>query len=320
MNLLSLKRALAEFVRVLWRNRWISIGTVVSMAMVFFLTWMVLSVSDSSQRIIDRVEKKIDIGVFFQKDLPKIQTDAFLSELDRMAEDGKIKSYTFFSKEYALEEMKKKFPEKVRFLERYEFKNPLQDSVEIIPGLMGPDEIFEFLHQDKFQTVIDYEFFDSYEQKKEEVNRMLRLLSFFRKGGFVLVTVFLAICAFLIGFFVSSLLHQKKREIFIMRLVGASHWFIRLPFILEGVVLAMISYIFSFLIFSIFLDRIAPSAINFFPSSSDQVFMSDLIFELQDEFMGMFWLIFMLLLVSSSVIAFGAIERFIGKRHLLDED
>ena len=62
--------------------------------------------------------------------------------------------------------MKYKYPEKVRFLERYEFDNPLQDSVEIIPGTMGPDEIFEFLRDERFITVIDINFFNKYFQIK----------------------------------------------------------------------------------------------------------------------------------------------------------
>ncbi|MBI5414889.1 FtsX-like permease family protein [Candidatus Peregrinibacteria bacterium] len=320
MNSLLLKRSLLEFTKTLWRNRWITMGTVISMALVFFLTWMVLSLGDSSQRIVDRVEKKVDIGVFFQQDVPSFQIEGFLTELERMKEDGKIQKYEFFSKERALEQMKEKYPEKVRFLERYKFKNPLQDSVEIVPGSMGSDEIFAFLEDDRFKTVVDYEFFDTYQQKKEEVNRILHLLSFSRSGGVFLVFVFSGILIFLIAYFVTSILSQKKKEIFIMRLVGASHAFIRLPFILEGITLSLLAFLISYVMFDVFINLVAPTAIHFFPSSSDQIFMGTLIFETQDYFHGMFFIALLSLFITSGIIAFIRVERFISKRHLLASD
>jgi len=319
MNTLTIKRALDDFIQDLWRNKWTSLGSILAMAMVLILTWLVAAVNDSSQRIIDRVEQKVDIAVFFAKDVPSYQSEAFLEELEGLQAEGKIRSFEYFSADHALEEMRRKFPEKVRFLERYQFENPLQASLEIIPGTWTPDDIFAFVTSERLHEVIDQKFFERYEEKKEEINKVLRLLSFFRKSGVFLITIFLIISGLLIGFFVSAILHQKKREIFIMRLVGAEHSFIRLPFILQGTALAVIAFLVSFVMFSLFLETVAPRVIQFFKSSSDQVFMSELVFEIQKDFQGSFWWYLFLLVLIAGLIGFATVERFIKKRHLLAE-
>lgn len=275
------------------------------------------TVNDSSQKIIDRVEQKIDIGVFFQAEAADFEIEAFLTELERLQEDNRIQSFQYFSKDHALSEMEKKFPGQVRFLQRYQFANPLQASAEVVPGEWSPDQIFEFLSNPRFDDVVDRTFFDRYEEKKEEVNRILRLLEFFRQGGIVLVIIFLGICVFLTGFFVSSVLQQKKREIDIMRLVGAPHSFIRLPFLLEGVALAVLAFILSFFLFAFFLQSIAPNVIYFFPSLSDQEFISDLILEVKAGFYASFWLSTLLVIIAAGIVAFLSVERFLRKRHLL---
>ncbi len=320
MNTLSLKRGVTEFIHLFWRNKWMSLWTILAMAMVFFLTWMIFSVNSSSQTLIDRVEEKVDVGVFFEPDTRQFQIDALLLELETLQKDKKIQSYQPFSKDEALNEMKEKFPDKVRFLERYQLGNPLQASVEIVPGTWSPNEIFVFLEDPQFDDVIDRSFFNRYEEKKSQVNRILQLLSFFRQSGFFLVTVFLAISAFLIAFFVSSILHQRKKEIFIMRLVGAEHSFIRFPFVINGVFLALCSFLGSFVLFFLFLKTIAPRAVNFFTSQSDQVFLLQVLSELQYTFLTSFWKAIGFLILGAFIISFFTVEKFIRKHHLFSEE
>jgi hypothetical protein len=76
-------------------------------------------------------------------------------------------------------------------------------------------------------------------------------------------------------------------------------------------------FLLSFLLFAIFIESVAPSAVNFFSSPSDQVFMGNLIVEIQNDFYGNFWLGLFILLLGSGVISFFTVERFLRKRHLL---
>jgi cell division transport system permease protein len=138
----------------------------------------------------------------------------------------------FVSKEEALERMRKSFGEQASVLEAVEGINPLPDSFEVQvarPELVGP--VAEAIAAMPGVAKVDY--------KRDTVERLFRLTSVIRGLGLV-VSVFLVLgCAVVISNTVRLTVFARRREVAIMKLVGATDWFIRWPFVIEGIVLGL---------------------------------------------------------------------------------
>lgn len=138
----------------------------------------------------------------------------------------------FVSKEEALERMRQSFGERASVLEAVEGINPLPDSFEVQvarPELVAP--VAEAIAALPGVAKVDY--------KRETVDRLFRLTAVIRGLGLVVAAFLVLGCTVVISNTVRLTVFARRREVAIMKLVGATDWFIRWPFVIEGLVLGV---------------------------------------------------------------------------------
>ncbi len=230
--LVLISRTLKQGFQNVWRNGWLSLASISVLLFSLFLISILFTVTMTANQLIKDVEEKVNVSVYFKSDVTEEKIDEVKRDLQRLSE---VKSVEYISKEEALEEFKKNNAGEPAILESLEEigENPLL-SYLIIKGKSSDkyEAINSYIKQSSYMEDVSR---INYEKNKEIINKFNGIISQIRKVGVILGTIF-ALVAVLITFnTVRITIYTHKQEIEIMRLVGASNFFIRLPFIFEGI-------------------------------------------------------------------------------------
>jgi cell division transport system permease protein len=141
-----------------------------------------------------------------------------------LSSNGDVKSWKFVSKEIALERMKKRYPELTQDLPY----NPLPDSIEVTPTKAEAIDTVAASLRPLAPGVAKIETGKRYSNKVLQVAHVIEVI-------FTIATAILLIAAtMLIANTIRLSIFSRRREIEVMKLVGATNWFIRGPFMIEG--------------------------------------------------------------------------------------
>jgi cell division transport system permease protein len=176
----------------------------------------------------NHVKKDVQVKVFFctehtcARDMKDAQVTPVQAWLDR---DPRVKDATYVSKEQALEIMRKRSPELVKDLTY----NPLPDAFEIQPKRAEDVELIAAdLRAQQFAGVEKVDFGRATARRIIRVGQVISIIFF------GVVILLLAASGLLIANTIRLSIYARRREIEVMKLVGASNWFVRGPFMLEG--------------------------------------------------------------------------------------
>lgn len=133
-------------------------------------------------------------------------------------------------------ELKLMIKERGEAYQMYENDNPLSNAFYV--EVDNPDLMDEVCNQIKIQSYV----FDA-QYGGSSVNGMVELLQYVKYGGLILLAILSALVLFLIHNVTKMTIYARANEIGIMRNVGASAWYIKTPFLLEGIIIAIIGSI-----------------------------------------------------------------------------
>jgi len=230
------------------RNIGLNIATIFVMILVICLINILFFLNIIFSILISEIRNKADISVYFKKDVSFEKISEIESEISKLPE---TKSIEYVSKEAAHES----------FIERYKNNPVLIDSLNEIgenPFLSSLKikakeaedygKIVDFVKKLDFGNLIEE---IDYFQRKPVIDKIFSITSGVNKAGIIFAVVF-SFIAVLAGFNAIKIAIQNLREeIETMRLVGASNWFIRGPFLVQGVIVGFFSILITFFITSI---------------------------------------------------------------------
>lgn len=220
----------------LWNNRLMSlasIGVLVS-CMLLIGAAALLSVNVSS--IVDAVEDQSEAIVYLEDGLD----DAAVEEVrDGLIATGKVATIEFISKEDALHAMMESMGDDGMLFEAYKKENNLPDSFRITF-----DDV-----SDLENTVMHIEALlgvDSVSALTEVAEVITGVKNMAYVGGTIIIGLLIVVSLMIIGNTIKITVFSRRREVNIMKYVGATNGFIRLPFIVEGISLGVISGAISY--------------------------------------------------------------------------
>jgi len=175
----------------------------------------------------NHVKKDVIVNVYFCTDITcgkEATTQEIAAVRAKLASNPDIKSYRFVSKDDALVEMTKKFPDLTGDLAR----NPLPASYRVIPKRAENAETIAGVFEPAPPGVEQVKYG---EKKAKRVLQVAKIV-----GGIFLVgsLILLIASTILIANTIRLSIFSRRREIEVMKLVGATNWFVRAPFMLEG--------------------------------------------------------------------------------------
>jgi len=228
-----------------WRSLTASLSTTLAAALTvligMFLVGLLIAFWTFADSWSNKQKEKLVVKVFFctrdtcEQEATMSQINAVRAKLDG---DSRIKSYEFVAKNEALEIMRQQQPEMVKGL----ISNPLPNSFTVTP-VKG--EYTKAIAETFTPPPAGVEKATYGEKTASRVLKAARVI----KGSFLLAGLILIIAsAMLIANTIRLSIFARRREIEVMKLVGASNWFVRGPFVLEGIACGLVGSVLAVLL------------------------------------------------------------------------
>lgn len=237
------------------RNLWLSLAAtmVMTITLVIFSTlFLLFAITNYS---INSIQNTVDISVYFKNGLAEEKIMVLQNEL---TSNEKIKSVKYVSAAEAFEIFKRKHENDLLITQSLNelTENPLPATINIKAyNLEDYPQIAEQLKQDKYLEVIDKV---NFEDNRSIIDRLNKILKFIISFGIGLIVVFVLIAVLVIFNTITLTIYNRKEEVEIMRLVGATNWYIRGPFMTESLLYAFLATFLCSILFVPVFIKILP--------------------------------------------------------------
>lgn len=248
----------------LWTFRGRNLISVLIIGFSFLVIGIFLALSNNLTYLGERLSNNLAISFFLEKNLKDEELEFIKSQI--LASEL-VEEVTYVSSEDAWNRFAANFPELKDILDNLN-SNPFPPSYEVrlTDKIFSLSAIVYFMENIKsLKGVIDFQFNQEWVEKMDSLSRIVRAIGFFF-GGILILASF-----FIISNVVRLNVLARKNEIEILRLVGATNTYIRIPFLVEGFVLGLLGSLISLIIlfimikvFPIFVGSSLGAAKDFF--------------------------------------------------------
>lgn len=277
-----------------WRNGWLSLTTTLIMSLALVTVGVFFILLLSTNRMTHELQNKIDIIINFKD----TTSEGMIQEMKSyLLSRPNIKSVRYISKEDALSEFKSRNSVRTEIREIVTPQdNPLPRGLQITSVSLNEfEEVDKIVKDQAYSKFIDS---SSYNENKDLIKNINNAGRFVERFGFALSLVFIVISALVVFNTVKLAVIFRAKEIEIMRLVGASESYVKMPFLIEGFLYGLFATIISeLLIYSgvLMASRLASGTV-----------FSQYMVKLSPIYYEEFWFIFIVQIAIATIIGVGA--------------
>ena len=249
------------------RHNWMSIASISTVAVSLFVLGIFMILVLNMNRMASFLESQVQISVYLKDDLSKEDIRGIGDDIRGL--QG-IDTVAFISRSDAEKRLRERLGEQAYLLDALGDQNPLPDSYEVTvrdPSMVETtaQAIAEFkgVEQTKYgQDVVEHLF---------DITRLIRIF------GLVLILLLAGATLFIISNTIRLTVFARRKEVAIMKYVGATDWFIRWPFMLEGIVMGFAGGVIAAIALKLVYAAAAAKiydTLAFFPLIPEQPFMT----------------------------------------------
>ncbi|HEX6547801.1 MAG TPA: permease-like cell division protein FtsX [Candidatus Dormibacteraeota bacterium] len=254
-----------------WRNAGVSLAAVVSITLILMLAGVNLLLGHTLAGILDTYKSRvsvISISVADQTPLPAVY------EFKRQLEvDPRVASVTFVTKDEELNRFASD-PSNAQLVAQME-GNPVPAKLEVHVKRLGDVQAIDQLARQWRGA----DRTDPTDFQGDFINRMIRLSGWLELAGVVLMAMLVVVSVVIVMNTIRTAVYHRRQEIEVMKLVGATEWFVRGPFVMEGVMTGVLAAALAIglllLAYRPFVERFR-SDLFFIPLSYDPRFVGTL--------------------------------------------
>ncbi|ADB52999.1 permease-like cell division protein FtsX [Conexibacter woesei] len=238
---------LREAMRSLGRNAAPSFAALATVLLTMLVVGVFIPIVQATTGAANDVRKRVLVDVYLRRDAT--QRDAARVRA-MLAGTPNVKRVEFISKQEAYEQQVKKDPEAFELLGA----NPLPDTFRITPE--DPDTVLALKSElapaaaGGTRTPVDSAI-DEVRDRREDTTKILQVTRFVKLMAGTLALLLVAASIFLIANTIRLSLYARRREVEVMKLVGATDWFIRWPFVIEGVIVGALGTTLAILLLAV---------------------------------------------------------------------
>lgn len=236
-------------VKNIWRNKMFSLASIATMAACIFLFGLFFAIVTNFQSMVKDAEEGVAVTVLFDDDI----TPQEIAEIgDRIRVRPEVAAYNFKSAADAWEEFSQIYFEgNEELAEGFGDDNPLQksESYEIyLSDVSMQDTLVTYL--ESLKGVREVRRSEIVANTLSDFNRLIGYVS----AGIILIL--LCVAVFLISNTVTVGIAVRKEEIGIMKLIGATDFFVRAPFVVEGILIGLIGSVLPLMLLYVMYSRL----------------------------------------------------------------
>lgn len=261
---ISFLRILKAAFQNFWRNIWLSLATTIIMSLTLLMISFLYFANVLGVEVLTSIEQKVDLSATFKPEV-KIEQITIISDELKSRED--VQDVRIVTSDDALAQFRARhaddpfIEESLKELE----ENPLPASIFVVatePRFY--ENINKQLESEKYASYIDKV---NFENSKPVIERLIRVMGGIKNVGFIATVVFALLVVLIMFNTIRLAIYSYREEIDIMRLVGASNWYIQGPFILEAIAVALLGVVVCNVLLFPFLNAAGPHIRSFFFSS-----------------------------------------------------
>jgi cell division transport system permease protein len=253
-----LKLVVSEALRSMGANISTSFAAATTVLIGMFLLGLLIALGTWVVSWSDHVKDQLQVKVFFVDEVTPKQVNAVGAFL--RANTDQIKDYKFVSRTEALKRMQKRYPELTRDLP----ENPLPASYEITPRKAEEvKQLSAAIRQQKFAGV------ERVKDGQQTSKRILQVARVIEVVFLVAVVVLLIASVLLIANTIRLSIFARRREIEVMKLVGATNWFVRGPFMVEGLLCGVLGALAAVVLLLLGKELALPAILGHIDTSKD---------------------------------------------------
>ena len=239
---------LGEGFRNVLKNKKSTIASLVIMCATMFIFGLFFAVGQNVNHITKTIEEQQGMEVFIYDEATEEQRTELKNKIRSIPYVNTIEEK---SKEQALEEMKKMFKDKKFLWATYDGENnPFKASfVVTLTDLTKAEEV-------KTEIADSTEVVSNIEVRTDTINALIKIADGINIITTVILIILVLISIFIITNTIKLTVHARRKEISIMKYVGATNSFIRWPFMVEGMLIGLISVLISLLILSVIYNAV----------------------------------------------------------------
>ena len=240
------------------RNIWMTLASIFTVVLSLFILGFFSIVILNLNKMADTLESQVQISVYLKDDLSQEEIDETKETLSKI--EG-LQDIEFTTREEAMENFKKRLGDQQFLLDALDDTNPLPDSFSLT--VTSPQQVKTIA-----DTVVALDSVESASYSQDIINHLFNLTHLIRLIGVALIILLTGAAIFIISNTIRLTVFARRKEIAIMKYVGATDWFIRWPFLLEGICLGFIggglATIFLYIVYNQVTQEIY-EAMAFFP-------------------------------------------------------
>ncbi len=238
----SLKTALKS----LYRNFSMSIASIILVTLTLLVLSSTIILTLNISFITDTVFESLRINVYLEDGLNQSQIDNIKTEIEAV---DNVSTVTYSSKDEELASLTEGFADGDLILEYMKDDNPLKNVYIVNLQDLGTEESDTSVMQTAADQISQIDGVESADYGAEQgTDSLIKTLDFIKLISNLASLTLLIISIFLITNTVKLTINARRREIAIMRLVGAKSWYIRAPFVIEGMIIGVIGGILAYLL------------------------------------------------------------------------
>ena len=258
MKISSIKYFIVDALKSLNRNKTVSLASVATVAATLFILGVFLLIVFNVNAGVKDLGSKLEVKIYLKDDFTIADKLAIESAINNVKGVSNVR---FENKADALEKVKKQFGEDSKALvQGFEKNNPFPNAYLVRvekPEVVG----------DVVQAATGLSGIEKIKDVREIVDKIIKITNTLKIIGLVLFAILISVSLFLIGNTIKLTVYSRRKEIGIMKYVGATDWFIRWPFIIEGMILgisgAIISTVALYFIYGAVFHRLVNVSLGF---------------------------------------------------------
>ncbi len=246
---------LGEGFRNVFKNKKSTGASLIIMCATMLIFGLFFVIGENVNYIMEEVEAQQGMQVFLNKDATEEQIKQAGEQIRAI---DYVATAQYVSKEDALNSLKERFGENADLLDGYYEKNPLKPSyVVTLTDLEQSDNVYAQI--DQLDNVSNIEVRD------KTIDALIGVANGIRIVSGVILILLIVISIFIIANTIKLTVHARRKEISIMKYVGATNGFIRWPFIVEGIIIGVISAMISIVLlgvsYNFAIDKLLDSSV-----------------------------------------------------------
>lgn len=247
------------------RNLSTTLGSIITIFLSLLIIGIFCVAGAIVNNVVASVENQVSITAFVADDASEEDIQAVMDDIETY--DG-VESVTFTDKDQALENFRES-TSNPEIVDQLDGQNPLPASIdiELSEAQSVSDVADEILANDGFVAICDNpdDPSDSLNYGQKTIDRLFSLTNAVRAAGVALIALLIVIAFIFINNTIRLAILARRREIAIMRLVGASNGFIRGPFLMEGALHALIGAFLAIIVMEVIRNVLLPVVSNALP-------------------------------------------------------